>query len=181
MQVQINASPAVTRWSVSSGLTIVSSNTSRIIVRANNTGNYSVVGIRSNSCGDANRTASITVRSNSSPPPSGCAPNCPVNPIVVYSNPVDDVLTIELEEAAFNSSGELTVSIDNSTAESTTHTLSKYPPLSVKLFDSRQQVIRQVESKAGKIQLDVRQLPPGVYILHVYNQKTVVQEQIIVQ
>ena len=95
--VQINASPTASRWTVSSGLTIISSSSTRIIVKASRPGAYSVYAYRENSCGSTSSVARITVRAEDAPPPPGCAPNCPDNPIVVYPNPVDKLLTVALE------------------------------------------------------------------------------------
>ena len=143
----INASPAVSSWSVSSGLTIVSQNNTRIIVSGNTPGNYSVVGTRTNSCGTSTRTASVKILQNSSPPPGGCEPNCPVNPIVVYPNPVDEVLTIE---SAGSNNLSSTEAVNPTSAMVTNHLtatgVGAQSSFSVKLYDSRQYVMREATS-----------------------------------
>lgn len=178
----IVANLPVSRWVVSNGLTIVSQNNTQIRVSASANGVYSVTAERSDNCTTYSRRITVNVTDSS---PSPCSsPPCPLQPsVIVYPNPADEVLVVELEAAAFANSSPASAipSADVLTLAATSATTQTYPRLSVKLLDSRQQVVRQAESTTGKIQLDIRQLHPGIYILHVYDQKTLAQEQIIVQ
>jgi len=176
----INASPAVSSWSVSAGLTIVSQNNTRITVRGNSPGNYSVVGIRTNSCGNSTRTASVRILQS-----SGCT-TCPAPQVVVYPNPVDEVLTIELADSSSTSTNSM-ISFSSSTTgafNSTPINLNSTAvdgTLSVELYNQQQVKVREAFSEEGKVQLEVHDLLPGTYFLHVRFQEAVLQRQIVIE
>ena len=152
-------------------------------MKASKPGAYSVYAYRENSCGSVSSVARITVRAEDAPPPPGCAPNCPDNPIVVYPNPVDQVLTVEAVGVATstNSSSSLVASTQpmaraaRPSPENASHT-----DFAVKLLDNQQYVVRRGTSSGGRIQMDVSSLKPGVYLLHVIEAEGTSVQQIIV-
>ena len=178
--VQINASPTANRWTVSSGLTIISSSSTRIIVKASKPGAYSVYAYRENSCGSASSVSRITVKAEDAPPPPGCSPNCPDNPIVVYPNPVDELLTVAVEGATLD--GVSSVAQPTSNVSSGWITTRQTDQLfSIKLFNKQQYVVREGTSVGGKLHVDVSSLRPDVYILHVAGPAGVLVQQIVVE
>ncbi len=66
----IRASSSV-NWSVSSGLNVLSQNSTTIVIEGISTGNYSVTATKTNSCGSTWRSVSVKVRNSSSTPPGG--------------------------------------------------------------------------------------------------------------
>ena len=189
----ITTSSSGVSWSVSSGLTVVSQNSTNIIVTGSTPGNYTIAARRSNSCGSSSRVVTIKILSSGGggtpPPPGGGNPPPPSGPgpvapqVVIYPNPVDEVLTIESAEDVNISSTEAVNSIPATASYNLTAKAvgSTQPSFSVKLYDSRQYVVREASSTGGKIQLDLSSLSPGIYFLHVHHQEDVLQRQIVVE
>ena len=71
-------------------------------------------------------------------------------PSVIYPNPVDDVLFVDLDKIA-NNQNKTNVTFD------------------VRLCDSQGNVVCQANSKNGVIQFNVSNLHDGVYFVHIYN------------
>lgn len=51
----------------------------------------------------------------------------------------------------------------------------------IEIFDKSEQLVKSAESKDGKIHLDTKGLRPGSYFLHIYYDKEILREQILIQ
>ena len=79
------------------------------------------------------------------------------NGISIFSNPVNDILTIEINPevyAGFNNS-----------AKAITKSLSFY----LRLYDTQGNLLRQSTTQGGTVQFNVSNLPNGIYYLHIYD------------
>ena len=176
--VAISTSSSGVTWSVSSGLSVVSQSSTNISVTGETPGNYTVTARRSNNCGTTNKVVSIKVLSSGGGDPGG--PGGPL--VIVYPNPVDDVLTIESTKVNSLSATATTSATATYSLTASGVGASDIPtPFSIKLFDSRQHLIREAASTGKKIQLDIRTLSPGIYFLHVHSQEGTLQRQIVVE
>jgi hypothetical protein len=83
------------------------------------------------------------------------APDLNTNPPLQlpYPNPVSNVLTVPLGQAARQQGAALS---------------SALPEYDVRLYDEFGSIARQSVSTADKVELDVSGLPNGVYYLHIY-------------
>lgn len=73
--------------------------------------------------------------------------------IFVYPNPVDNILTIE---------------IDADTAQSLLPIQAKLT-FDVRLYDGQGNLLRQARTQGGTVQFDISNIPDGIYYLHVYD------------
>ena len=95
-------------------------------------GYYNIVARGCNSCGWS-EWAVLEVEVNYSPSPSGTA----------YPNPVNDILTVEIENQAAN--------------------------YDIRLYDINGAIRRQATSKGNNVEFNVSNLPNGIYSLHIYD------------
>lgn len=163
----ITSSSAISSWSVSAGLTIISQNSSSITFRADTPGFASVNGFRTNSCGTSGRAIGIHV----------LEPGAGPSPFVVTPNPADDLLGIAYDGnvMAVDSQLSSTDGVHNYSA-----TVNKDRAFSVRLFNSRQELVLTAESSGEGLQLDVSQLQPGIYVLHIHTKEAVLPRKIII-
>ena len=175
-----SASPM--NWSVSPELRVLSKNSTVIVIEGNKTGTYFVTGTRI----DCNTKEVVTVKvshSSSPPPPGGNPPPGPgpVVPqpqVVVYPNPVSEILSIKLidyESSSTLKNGDNTLSPSFSLGD------SHIKAFSAKLFNRYQQLVREVESSQVETELNMRGLPPGTYFLHTTYKGKVSIQQIVIE
>lgn len=86
--------------------------------------------------------------------------------IQAYPNPVDEELNVEIVEDS---------------NETSSANVAKEGEFEVKLFDSFGKVKRKATTKAGRLKLNVKNLPEGLYYLHATRGKTIIRKQILVQ
>ncbi len=91
------------------------------------------------------------------------------NNFTVFPNPASDVLTVALGTdnalgAASQSSGQTTS-----------------PPFSIQLYNPQNAMIAEAEAKNGEVTLDVRNLPLGVYVLHILYQGEVYPHEVLIE
>ncbi|MEJ8802062.1 T9SS type A sorting domain-containing protein [Pontibacter sp. H249] len=85
---------------------------------------------------------------------------CEAN-VAIYPNPTAEMLEIE-------------IGVDN-TSEAEILATTSYE---LKLYNSQQRIVRQKEFKGRKMSLDVRQLPKGIYYLHVTDGRETISKHI---
>ena len=78
-----------------------------------------------------------------------------------YPNPVSDILYVEIEQA--QRSGRNTPGVQLSTPD---------PTFDIHLYNGQGNRVRQTASKGGTIQLNVSNLPNGLYYLQIYGEKS---------
>ena len=78
-----------------------------------------------------------------------------------YPNPVSDILYVEIEQAP--RSGQNPSGARPSTPD---------PTFDIRLYDGQGNLVRQTASKAGTVQLNVANLPNGLYYLQIYGEKS---------
>lgn len=167
------------RWSVTGG-TASSTSGSQINVYTGSSGGLSVTVTATNSCGNIVRSQTYSIASSigGSPCFDGGGPTPSV---VVYPNPANGVLTIELPEGNTLEATEAASMSFYQRAMAETGTGSGQSSFSIELIDSRQCAVREATSVGRKIQLDVRDLSPGIYFLHVHSREGILQKQIVME
>ena len=112
------------------------------------TGTAYVQAKMTNSCGSTTVNTSFDVIQFKSP---------------AYPNPVNDVLSIELDSQSVSN-------VQN-------------PTFDVRLYDGQGNIVRQQSNKGGTVQFNVSSLPDGIYYLHIYDGVSSAPEiqQIVVQ
>jgi len=97
----------------------------------------------------------------------------PSSPVFAYPNPVDDILTVELDAfaAAFPP------------VQSPSRSFLINPSFDVRLLDIQGNILRQQKANGGAVQFNVSNLPDGIYYLHIYEGVNTTPEiqQIMVQ
>jgi|GEM_PF-1883713 len=78
--------------------------------------------------------------------------------IVVYPNPVNDILRIEIDAEA--AAQELGLQSNKNNSALT---------FDIRLYDGQGNILRQQKTKGGTVEFNVANLPDGLYYLHVYN------------
>jgi hypothetical protein len=78
------------------------------------------------------------------------------SPSLAYPNPVSDILTVDLEQAA-------SARISASASETIDITYD------VRLYNDKGNLLRQQSAKGGQIEFNVANLPNGMYYLHIYD------------
>lgn len=165
------------RWSVTGG-TASSTSGSQISVYTGSSGGLNVRVTASNSCGDIVSSRSYSIITN------GCYnEGGPLSQVIVYPNPVDQLLTVEAinRATAPNDSSALLASQARLQTVSFAPQTNSQTEFSVKLFDRRQYVVREGVSANGKIQIDVSSLSPGIYPLHIIGAEGTSAQQIVVE
>ena len=83
-------------------------------------------------------------------------------PFITYPNPVNDILTVEIEQEA----------IDNAKALYQTRTGAPYaiePVFEFRMYNELGSQVRYVTAKSGSVQFNISNLPNGLYYLHIYD------------
>jgi len=85
-----------------------------------------------------------------------------------YPNPVDDILTIDIDALA---------------GQSATGAQRQALTFDVRFYDGQGNLLRQQKAKGGTVQFNVSNLPDGIYYLHIYDgvSSTPQMQQIVVQ
>jgi hypothetical protein len=84
----------------------------------------------------------------------------------VFPNPVDGILTVDLEAITAISRSKLPADPEATTAISQ----SKLPTYDIRIYDMQGNMIRQAtDSKESRITFDLSNLPDGSYFLHIYD------------
>lgn len=171
-------------WTSSSNLRIKSIGSGNVVVESRATGYYYLYVTSSNACGtSAYRQIPFNVTYNGG---GGTTPPGPVNPlVVVYPNPVDEVLTVELADSSSTSTNS-TISFSSSTIKtynltSTNANSTVDSTLSIELYNQDQVKVKGGFSVEGKVQIEVHDLQPGTYFLHVRFQEAILQKQIVIE
>jgi len=79
--------------------------------------------------------------------------------VTAYPNPTSSILTIEIDE----------VMAAQIRAQSNFKTNAATPNFDVRLYDASGVLVRNTQTKGGKVTFDVSALPNGFYYLHVYD------------
>jgi len=97
---------------------------------------------------------------------AGCSRS---SPLMVYPNPVSDILTVDVEAL---------VHLSPTSGKSLNS-----PNFDIRLYDGQGNLLRQQKAKGGTVQFNVSDLPFGVYYLHVYDgvSETPEMRQIVVE
>ena len=165
-------------WTSSSNLRINSIGSGNVVVESRATGYYYLYVTSSNSCGtSAYRQIPFNVTYD-----GGGGGALSVN---IYPNPVDEVLTVELTDSSSVSDNNV-VKVSNGLTD-TTHLAATQAntdvdiTLSVELYNQDQVKVKEGFSVEGKVHLEVHDLWPGTYFLHIRLGEAVLQKQIVIE
>ena len=89
--------------------------------------------------------------------------------VIAYPNPVSDILTVDVDALA----GQFAAGAQRQTT----------PAFDIRLYDDQGNLLRHTTAKGGTVEINVANLPDGVYYLHVYDgvNSTPVMQQIMVE
>ena len=93
--------------------------------------------------------------------------------IIVYPNPVSDILTVEIDGDA--AARELQALVN-------AKSLAGAPTFDIRLYDGQGTLLLQQKTKGGRVQFDVSDLRVGVYYLHItdgVSEKPAMQQVIV--
>lgn len=155
-------------WTYPSGWSVESTslNTIRLYVPSNNS-SYGTVRVSvNNSCGASSFTG-VTV--------FPCNYMMSSGNFNVYPNPTQGELNIEY----LSEEGNLTNNIEFNDREKENRI--EYRIFRVEVLDNAEKVVSSGESKGGKVHLNISGLRPGSYFLHIFYDKEIIREQILVQ
>ena len=166
-------------WTSSSNLKIVSQGSGNVVVESRAIGYYYLYVTSSNSCGTSpSRQIPFNVTYS-----GGGGGALSVN---IYPNPVDEVLTVELADSSATSTNN-TMMVSSNTAGALNSTASNLnltavdSTLSVELYNQYQVKVKEGFGVEGKVQLEVHDLLPGTYFLHIRLGEAVLQKQIVIE
>ncbi|WP_416864896.1 MAG: T9SS type A sorting domain-containing protein [Imperialibacter sp.] len=151
-------SDGTVNWSAPSGIPYLSSgNNVDFTVWPFQVNSATITATATNTCGSSNFSFHFTRETM----------NCPQSSsFLVYPNPASDEINIELQET-------------DSTGTLMTRDLKE--DFEVYLFNSSQQKLREVKSKARKKKLSVQHLPDGNYLLQIHYKDSIIPRQIIIE
>ena len=97
--------------------------------------------------------------------------------VLVYPNPVSDILNIEINAAAFAEAQEMEQSITDGKC------LQMNPVFDIRLYDVQSNLLRKAKTKSGAVQFNVENLLDGFYYLHIYDgiNEIPVMRQIVIE
>ena len=120
-----------------------------------------------NACGSSSFTG-VTVF-----PGYSCTGFQAAGDFVIYPNPAEDLLSVELTEN------------DSISSEQTLNELqfleASENSFKVLIYNKHQKLLKEESVQGTKLALDVSALPPDVYILHILHKGKTIQEQIVIQ
>ena len=140
----------------------------------NAVGNWIVTANVANPCGSVGRQHNVSVAGFSCLcgwfpcicRPCFCAfPPCVCGAFLVHPNPASDILNIDISQQTMDYVKEKTAqqSITNF------RVVMPEPVFSIRLYNDRGDLVRQMTTRGGKMQFNVSNLPTGVYSLHIYD------------
>jgi subtilisin family serine protease len=78
----------------------------------------------------------------------------------VFPNPANDILTVEIDEAAAEQARSL---------QSGTKTVRVTPDYDIRLYNILGDLVQSVQTKDSRVEFNVATLPNGIYYLHIYD------------
>lgn len=143
-------------WSVSQG-----QGTDMATIHVGSTSGYISV-LANNLCGDG-QSASLFVQVNSG---GSCGSKICPESFTVAPNPADDYVEVTAQ---------------SSTNDKGANSVAALEAYEVKLFDNLARVRKQGKARNGKARLETKDLPEGIYYLHIFHQEGIIRKQILIR
>ncbi len=168
----VNSNSSITNyvWGFYGASILSGQGSSRVATRINNTSSVSVDLELGNACG--NTTSAVTADFDV---------NCNNLTILIYPNPADEQLTIELVNVPVENTDsipELKITNQDGILINASQPTEEF---SIILYNADQQEVATAVSENSSIHLDTSPLSAGTYFLHIYYQGDVSRQQVLIE